>query len=425
MHWICSTFGSHGDVFPMLGVAAELRRRGHRVTFATNDYYAPMAKECGFDFEPLGSEADIEQFIRDPDLWNPRRGFQRIFEALRPHFRRQYELHAELAGSKEVAAITNCLGFGAFMARDQGILPVVTLHVQPGVIWSDYEPPTLPGVRGPRWLQRLLFRFGERFYIDATVGASLNAWRKELGLPKIQRCIRWWNSDHGVVCLFPEWFAPRQPDWPRKLVQTDFPLWNFRSDTTLDPAVQQFLQAGPAPIVFTPGSANVHGRQFFANAVEACGKLESRGILLTNFPEEQLPASLPPNIAHFAYVPLDQLLPHAAAFVHHGGIGSTSQAMLAGIPQLLIPMAHDQFDNAARVRKLQLGSSIYPEPRTGTPIATALKQLLTSHEVRDACRTAKSRLTRRDGIPHAVDTLENWFPTPSRPEPIANPSSRR
>ena len=151
----------------------------------------------------------------------------------------------------------------------------------------------------------------------------------------------------------------------------------------------------------------------------------SRGILLTNFPEEQLPESLPADIAHFAYVPLDQLLPHAAAFVHHGGIGSTSQAMLAGIPQLLIPMAHDQFDNAARVRKLQLGSSIYPEARTGIPIATALKQLLASSEVRSACRTAKSRLSQLDGIPRAVDTLENWFATSGNPKTNPTPSVTR
>lgn len=410
MHWICSTFGSHGDVFPMLGLAAELRRRGHRVTFATNGYYETMARDCGLDFEPLGTEAEIDDCIRNPDLWNPRRGFQHIVQTLRPHFRRQYEVHAQLARSGQVAAITNCLGFGAFMARDQGLLPVVTLHVQPAVIWSDLQPPTMPGLSGPRWLKRWLFRLGERLVLDKSVGEALNTWRRELHLPPIKGCVRWWNSDHGVLCMFPAWYAPPQSDWPAKLVQTDFPLWNFAADAPLDANVQQFLRKDDPPLVFTPGSANIHGKRFFQNAIEACQLLHRRGVLLTNFPE-QLPDMLPSTIAHFDYVPLDQLLPQAALFVHHGGIGSTSQAMLAGIPQLLMPMAHDQFDNAARVRKLQLGSSLATEPRSGRPLADAIQQLLNSDAVQRACREAQARLAKRDGISAAAATLEQWFVT--------------
>src|SRR6202012_1799180 len=57
-----------------------------------------------------------------------------------------------------------------------------------------------------------------------------------------------------------------------------------------------------------------------------------------------------------AYVPLRALLPRCAALVHHGGIGTTAEALRAGVPQVIVPLAFDQFDNAARVRALGAGA---------------------------------------------------------------------
>jgi hypothetical protein len=75
---MCSTFGSSGDVFPMLGLAVELARRGHEVTFATNEHYGTMTRECGLAFESLGTEEEFETSIKDPDLWKPVKAFARF-----------------------------------------------------------------------------------------------------------------------------------------------------------------------------------------------------------------------------------------------------------------------------------------------------------------------------------------------------------
>jgi UDP:flavonoid glycosyltransferase YjiC (YdhE family) len=233
----------------------------------------------------------------------------------------------------------------------------------------------------------------------------LNAWRKELGLAPVRRIVRWWNSPYGVLCLFPEWYAPPQRDWPAAIMQTDFPLWNRHAHVPLAAEVEAFLSRGTPPLVFTPGSTNLHGGPFFAAAIAACQALGRRAILLTEFPD-QLPQPLPDGVAHFSYVPLDALLPRAAAFVHHGGIGSTSQAMLAGIPQVLMPLAHDQFDNGVRVKKLGVGDSI-PAPRfTAARLTAALRKLLDSPPVASACREVSRRLAKRDGLARAADAVE-------------------
>lgn len=405
MNFLLSTFGSSGDVFPMLGLAIELRERGHDVSFMTSAHYGDLVRRHDLPFEPLGDEADFLACVRHPDLWHPQRAFGHIFRSIRHVFVEQYEAHARLAGRPDAAAVTNCFGFGAFDARDKFGLPVLTLQLQPAGIWSDVEPPTLPGLFGPRWLQSAALRLGERFVIDRIVCPFVNERRRDLGLPPVHRIVRWWNSSSGVLCMFPEWYSKPQPDWPTPLIQTDFPLWNDRSDEPLASDVSAFLDAGEPPIVFTPGSANAHGRAFFRAAVESCVALKRRGILLTEF-AEQVPETLPPGVARFAYVPLDRLLPRAACFVHHGGIGSMSQSMLAGVPQLLTPLAHDQFDNAARVKKLGVGDSLPATRITPKRLTAALKRLLESSAALDASRRIASRLAPHDGLRRSAEAVE-------------------
>src|SRR5690606_36006019 len=64
---------------------------------------------------------------------------------------------------------------------------------------------------------------------------------------------------------------------------------------------------------------------------------------------------------HIDYVDFEYLLSKAKLIIHHGGIGTTAQAIRAGIPQLLRPLAFDQADNANRIHKLNLGTIVFPE----------------------------------------------------------------
>jgi rhamnosyltransferase subunit B len=405
MHFICSTFGSSGDVFPVLGLALALRKRGHRITFATSPHYEGLAAHYELPFEPLGTEEDFMACISDADLWHPKRAFRHVLQSVLPGLRRQYDIHAERKNAGDVVGITNCFGLGALVAQDKLGIPVITVHCQPAVLWSDHEPPSLAGVFGPRWLKGILYRIGERFVIDPAVCPFLNEWRHELGLPPVRMITRWWNSSFGVLCLFPPWYAKPQPDWPANIMQTDFPLWNHESGEPLAGEVEDFLSRGEPPIVFTPGSANIHGRQFFEAAVQACAALGRRGVLLTDFPE-QIPGPLPGSVAHFRYVPFDALLPRAAAFVHHGGVGSTSQGMLAGIPQVLMPLAHDQFDNAERIKGLGVGDWIPALRFSGRRLTGMLQGLLASPSVAASCRSTAGRLAARDGVERSADAVE-------------------
>jgi rhamnosyltransferase subunit B len=406
MHFIISSIGSAGDVHPMLGLALLLRDRGHEVTLVACGYFRELVEAHELDLVELGTSEEFLEVNAHRDVWDPARAFAHIFDAvLKPAIRPLLEIHEKRNAFGRTVAISNCLGFGARIAQEVLSMPLVTVHLAPSALWSDLEPPELAGVSGSRSLKSTLHGMAEELVIDPMICPAVNAVRAEFGLPPMTRTTRWWHSPDLILCMFPEWFAAKQRDWPAQLVCTDFPLWDEDGDARLAADVAAFLDGGDAPIVFTPGSANRFGASFFEAAAGACQVLRRRGMLLTRF-AEQVPSALPPGVRHFSYVPFEQLLPRAAALVHHGGIGSSAQAMAAGIPQLVMPLLHDQFDNAARLERLGVAERIQAPAFLAPAVAEALERLLSSDSVERSCRSVAERLAVHDGLSRSAAAVE-------------------
>jgi UDP:flavonoid glycosyltransferase YjiC (YdhE family) len=138
--------------------------------------------------------------------------------------------------------------------------------------------------------------------------------------------------------------------------------------------------------------------------VEACRATGRRAIFATKFPR-QLPSPLPPEIFHAEYAPFSTLLPRCAGIVHHGGIGTTSQALAAGVPQLVQPFSHDQPDNASRVRKLGCGDWIWPDELTPANLARKLEGVIANESVRARCADVGERLRSENSAARLLDAL--------------------
>jgi rhamnosyltransferase subunit B len=403
--------GSHGDVHPFIGLGLALRARGHDVTLITIGYFEKLVRSAGLEFVPLPMAEDFEEGLKDPDLWNPRRGFALIVrKSVLPYLRPVYDLIAERHVPGETVVVPGTLAFGARVVQDKLGVPVASVHLQPGIIRSEYHAPVLPGLFMPDWLPRFLKRLqywlGNVLIIDRILTPGLNAFRGEVGLAPVRDLMGgWWHSPLRILGLFPDWYGPPQPDWPPQVRLTGFPLYDEGELRDLPAALAAFLDAGTAPIVFTPGSAMRHGHAFFTAAVQACRLLGRRGLLLTRFPEH-LPAHLPHEVRHFEYVPFSQVLPRAAALVHHGGIGTTAQALAAGIPQLVMPLAHDQPDNADRLCRLGVGRALPPAQFRAPAVARALDALLSSAHVAARCRDYAGRVRASRPLDEACRLIE-------------------
>jgi len=258
--------------------------------------------------------------------------------------------------------------------------------------------------RLPGWAWRAAFSLIHKA-IDMKLAAPVNAVRAELGLREPVRGImrEWWMSRERVLALFPGWFAPRRRDWPPQTVLARFPLYD--GDPAPDPAAERFLQEGPAPILFTPGSANMWARTFFEAAAVACTKLGRRGLFVTPF-AEHVPAALPPSIRRFDRLPFGRVFPRCAALVHHGGIGTAAQGLAAGVPQLIMPMAHDQPDNAQRLKRLGVGDYLLPRQFKADAVADRLANLLQSEKTKQACAEIKARMAAQMPPEQVADLLD-------------------
>lgn len=296
--------------------------------------------------------------------------------------------------------------FGAHIAHEKLGFLFITIHLQPAAFRSANDFPLLPSWM-PSLLRRGLFNLLDALVLDKLFAPEINKFRGGLNMPPVKKIFdRWIHSPQKNLGLFPDWFAPSQPDWPPQTQLTSFVYYDKPSRQKAHSGrLEEFLDAGDAPIIFTPGTAMKHANQFFADCIQACQMLGRCGILLTQHPE-QLPRELPPDIQHFAYLPFSVALPRAAALVHHGGIGTVAQAIAAGIPQVIRPMAHDQPDNAARVERLGIGVSLSPKKFSAASLAEKLNAVTASQQVRDRCQAYAQKINPEQSLDETCAAIE-------------------
>ena len=403
--------GSAGDVHPYIGVGLALRARGHDVAIVTSPTFAPLIERVGLRLIPLGTVDQFDAITRHPDLWNQHKGLGVIAEGIKRSSRELYRIIEKERRSADFILIGSGLAFAARVAHESLALRFVTMHLQPSCLVSVHDSPVLhPWLSGinslPLAAKRPLLALMDRA-ADTILGSAARELCTEHGLPPARHITsRWWHSPQRVIGLFPDWFAPPQPDWPNRVFLTGFPLYDETGAAEVPPDVARFLDTGTPPVVYTAGSANLQATRFYAAAIEASQLLGQRAILLTRY-KDQLPASLPDGVRHFDYVPFSQVLHRSAAVVHHGGIGTAAQGLAAGRPQLIMPMTFDQPDNARRLVGLGVARTLQPRAFRGAAVASAIDTLLGSTSVSDRCADLARRVRCDDPLTRTCTLIED------------------
>lgn len=357
-----------------------------------------------------GLPAD-EAVLRDPDLWHPTRGFGVVWRATRPAMARIVPFVEALPAEERCTLLVHPLALpeaDLCRAAHPGIR-IAAAYLAPANLMTVHDPLLVGPWRVPAWVplsaRQAFWRWVGRRFIDPVALADVNTARTTRGLAPVPSLMDWIASVPDVsLTLFPDWFAPTQPDWPQPLVRGDFPLFDPNADATLSAGLAAFLQAGTPPLVFTHGTGNTQAAAYFRHACAAAARLGRRAVFLTPH-REQVPADLPPSMLWQDYVPLRALLPHAAALIHHGGIGTTAEALRAGTPQLVVPLAHDQFDNGARVTALGVGASLPAGRLNEGRLVRALGDLLAAPGLDERTRAVAARFPPGGGIDKMCDAL--------------------
>lgn len=411
LHFILCPFGTGGDVFPLLHLARLLRGRGHAVTMVSMDYFEAAIHAAGLDLEVFGNREEFDRVSANPDIWKPFKGTQMVFEiamnAVEPVFaaiQRAAKRHPGLAATL-VSPGTN---FGARLARGTMKAPLITVHLQPISLLSAYDYPVLH--HRLAWMRRLplfvrkgLLRMPNP--IDWMARSRLSATCRQQNADVPRSVVKeWWHSPDGNLILFPKEFAAPRPDWPANVFQHTFPLEDLAREQSLGDDLTRFLESGDKPVLFTPGTGNQHAKDYFATALDACQRSGRRAVFATRHLAD-VPLNLPSSVIALEYVPFSRVLPHCAALVHHGGIGTLSQALAAGIPQLIMPLAHDQPDNAVRIREQGLGDFLAPAQFQVPAVVRMMDRLLGDGGMKERCGVWADRLAR----PPSPQGLLEWM----------------
>jgi rhamnosyltransferase subunit B len=404
---IIYAMGTGGDVDPMVGVGIELQRRGFAISFLSNDYFKTRIEAEGFEFVSVGT---LEQYHKgnSTEAWEARNHTDNVQYYHAPAFEPAFQYVKQFSDKNTlVLALGEENGAGAAAAKFG--IPFVKFIMSPNIIFSAYSPPAPMSWAIPKKLPRFIVRFLLRrnrktrfkvFYKSPHIG-EYRATRERLQCP-----LRFQTESKALLQIgfFPEWFGMRAKDWPENIKLVGFPLQNRASANTRS-EMDAFIEECGAPIIFTSGTGVKDVAELFQEGRKICEQLQVPGLFVGgNSGVEFLQGS---NLcAHMDYIDFEYALPKALAIIHHGGIGTTAQAIKAGIPQLIRPIKYDQPDNAERIYKLGLGTYVMPERFKVEQVAPMIGNMIQKGKNSRALKHYAADVNNSSAIIYACDLIE-------------------
>mgnify|MGYP001806415989 CR=1 FL=1 len=417
MRILFASLGSLGDLFPMLAMAQALRARGHAPAIAAPAAHGARVTALGLPFHPL--RPDFPPQVLTRIFGDPVHGGKRLFdETLFPQVRETYADLLAAAEGADALVVGELVYVAPLVAARLG-LPWANAMLSPTTMMSALDPCVLAWFPagyhlrhlGP-WPQRVLLNI-ERRVTDAWA-SPLIALQQELGAHTGDIVFEGKFSPHLVLALFPPAFGAKQRDWPAASVQTGFPFLAQTPAPETAARLRAFLEAGPAPVVFTLGTTVVHlAEDFYQVAADAALALGRRAILLMgNKPPPRAPAD---RVLALDYAPHASVFPHAAAIVQHGGVGGCAEALRAGVPVLTIPVGFDQPDNAERLRRMGVGA-VLPHKRVNREsLERSLRAVLADTAMAARAKAVAASMDPEADMTRTVDAIEAM----ARREPAA------
>ncbi|MEP6742437.1 MAG: nucleotide disphospho-sugar-binding domain-containing protein [bacterium] len=433
---VLSTFGSFGDIHPYIAIALELKARGHRPVIATSEVYREKMDVLDLEFRPV--RPDMPSYDKPDELSKlaeelieARSGTEKVISLFTGKLPEIYEDLYAITKDADLLLTHPLPLVGPLVAQKLG-LPWVSSVLAPISFFSAYDPIVPPQMPALYHLLRLHPFFGRLLFRIATgrlekMMEPVYRLRAELGLPRgKQPLFAGQHSAKLVLALFSRVLAKPQRDWPPNTVVTGFPFYDrrdFLGETSTSKELWQFLDAGSPPIIFTLGSSAFWvAKDFYRDSIAAAQALGERALLLIGH-QRNLPGEpLPDAVAAFEYGAFGEILPRALAIVHQGGVGTTGQGLRSGRPVLVVPHAHDQFDNAARVARLGCGRMI-ARPRYNAGTATKeLRALLQNPKYAEKAQAVSREVQRENGAATAADAVEQMLTTgaPIKPDHVAS-----
>ena len=403
------TYGSRGDVQPFLPLSLGLMARGHIVTLAAPSRFKELVEGYGIRFSPLAGEPeDLSRRLNDA-------GYN-FFKMLRQLMSHAVEIGADIARQTEQACQGADLIIHTFShavgahtrAREMNIPDV---HIQTFPMFTptgDYPNIALPDLKLP-----LLNRFTH------TVSQKITLWTSKLGYEQVRRRAGlpkrklYFPFDDDplrpptpILCAWSPSLLPPSNDWKSNVHVTGYYFFDLNTTYQAPTELRDFLSAGDAPVCVSFSSMVNRNAEKIDHVVrEALKNSGQRGVVLSGWGGVKHASSK--DLLYLEAVPHDWLLPRCKLIVHHGGAGTTSAGLRAGIAQVIVPFMADQPFWARRVHAIGAGPGpILVKNLLVENLAQAILEAETK-VVRERAQLIGQMIRSEDGVGQAIKLIES------------------
>ncbi len=409
------TSGTRGDVLPYIALGEGLLDAGYQIHIAAPIGFANLVQQSRLTFTPFeGNPSDllIEQGDSTPMTLgtNPIRSIratQKFIRQARPLYRRMLHTAAETCRGSDLLIHGLPTIWGTHIAEGLGI-PAVRAVLQPLAPTRQFPSALLP-------FRSSFLGIGNWLTHWAVTQITWLSWRREInharhtdfGLAPAHWLDPALKADSAQQPLtlngFSEQIVPRPKDWNDKQVITGY--WrNSENQQFSDSAIQRFGESARNLIAIGFGSPGT--REYLPMLEEALRRANAQAIL--TIPAKWHGEIRSKNIFPIEYAPHDWLYRRVKAAVHHGGAGTTSASLHAGIPTVTLPLAIDQFFWGEQVHKIGVGTKPIPQRKLNAEnLSQAITQALTDETMNARAKTVSAELNRENGIQAAVSVIRN------------------
>ncbi|WP_405659238.1 glycosyltransferase [Streptomyces sp. RK9] len=381
MRVVLSTYGSRGDVEPLVGLAVRLREQGAevRVCAPPDEEFAARLAGVGVEMVPVGLSArELTTTARQPKSL-PERAAELIASQLDA-----VTAAAEGCDALVATGMMPAVAGARSVAEKLGV-PSVSVTFQQLTLPSPHHAPlAYPGRPFPPEVtdNSVLWDLDARS-IDVLFGDAVNSNRASIGLPPVAGVRDYVIGDRPWLATDPvldPWRPAEGAGFGFDVVQTG--AWVLPDERPLPEGLVEFLDAGAPPVYVGFGSMPMHGSDDVARVAIEAVRAQGRRVLIRRgwadlaLIDDQDDCFAVDEVNHQA------LFRRVAAVVHHGGAGTTTTASRAGAPQVVVPQATDQPYWAGRVAGLGIGVAHDGPTPTFASLSAALSAAL-APETRD------------------------------------------